>query len=83
MATTGLDNRETNQLAAKLALLDRILERHFLLGAEAAPMKKVAEAMRLRLNPDDPASLIAEADRLIERNRTVYFIEDALAEFAA
>ncbi len=83
MATTGLDKKETEQLRHKLRLLDRILERHFLLGAEAAPMKEVAEKMRVRLNPDNPSELMAEADRLIERNRTIYFIEDALKEAAA
>ncbi len=82
MATTGLDSRETKQLAAKLALLDKILERDFLLGCEARPMRELAARMRTRLEPPDPSEMMAEADRLVARNVGVYFVDDALREFA-
>jgi len=79
MANNGLDRREVARLTRQLTVLDRVLEKGFLMGAgDVAELKTLADRIRTRLNPPTPNELENEYDRLITLHGSIEHVQAAL-----
>jgi hypothetical protein len=79
MATNGLDRKEIARLMRQLTILDRVLEKGFLLGGgDVAELKSLADRIRTRLNPPTPNELENEYDRLITLHGSIEHVQAAL-----
>lgn len=78
-SNNGLDRRDVARLTRQLTILDRVLEKGFLLGGgDVAELKSLADRIRTRLNPPTPSELENEYDRLITLHGSIESVRAAL-----
>jgi hypothetical protein len=80
----GLSAREERILTTRLAQMEALYSKRAYMGnQESEPIRRLAESIRVRLNPPMPADLDAEAQKHLDLYRDCHWFEFTMKDIAA